>query len=82
VRDMHNVTPCHCSADFSKGKMRIRTNGRKRFSTSKGLFAKYMDKIALRFGSDLFTAISAKPQAEQRSVEDCAIEPRAKMARR
>ena len=30
---------------------------------SKGLFANYMDKISLRFGSDLVVAISAKPQA-------------------
>jgi hypothetical protein len=29
----------------------------------KGLFANYMDKISLRFGSDLVVAISAKPQA-------------------
>jgi hypothetical protein len=31
--------------------------------TAKGLFANYMDKISLRFGSDLVVAISAKPQA-------------------
>jgi hypothetical protein len=29
----------------------------------KGLTTNYMDKIALRFGSDLVVAISAKPQA-------------------
>jgi hypothetical protein len=34
-----------------------------------------MGKIALRCGSDLVAAISAKPQAEQRSVEAFAIEP-------
>ncbi len=30
---------------------------------TEGLFANYMDKISLRFGSDLVVAISAKPQA-------------------
>ena len=35
----------------------------KRLPCPKGLFANYMDKISLRFGSDLVVAISAKPQA-------------------
>jgi hypothetical protein len=41
-----------------------------------------MARIALGFGSDLIVAISVKPQAEQRYVEDFAIEPQLKMARR
>jgi len=39
-----------------------------------------MAKIALRFGSDLVVAISVKPQAQQRYVEDFTIEPQPKMA--
>jgi len=41
----------------------------------KDLFANNLDKISLRFGSDLVMATSAKPQAQQRSVEDFALEP-------